>query len=67
MILYIIGTIITVVILGLFIIYANKSEREYEQGYNDAVEDYRQQMQNAMWQQYFNQVQGGYDEDEKDE
>jgi hypothetical protein len=65
--LYVIGTLITVVILGLFIIYANASEREYERGYNDAVEAYRQQTQNAIWQQYINQIQGGHDEEEQDE
>ena len=65
--LYVIGAIITVVILGLFIIYANVSEHEYNQGYNDAIDAYRQQKQNAMWQQYFNQLQGGHDEEENDE
>jgi len=65
--LYVIGTIIIAVILGLFVIYSNESEHEYDQGYNDAVDDYRQQMENAMWQQYFNQLQGGHDEEENDE
>jgi len=64
---YIICAIVTVVVLGLFVLYANGSERAYNQGYADAVEDYRQQIQNAMWQQYFNQVQGGDDEEENDE
>ena len=64
---YAIGTIVVAVILGLFIVYANKSEQEYDQGYNDAEDNYRQQMQNAMWQQYLNQMQGGGDDEEDDE
>ena len=65
--LYLIGIIIVIIILGLFVIYANTSEHEYDQGYNAAVEDYRQQMQNAMWQQYLNQMQGGDDEEDNEE
>jgi hypothetical protein len=64
---YVIGVIVTLVILGLFVIYANETEHGYDQGYEDAVEDYRRQMHAAMWQQYFDQAQGGHDEEDKDE
>ena len=64
---FVMGIIIVVVILGLFIVYAIESEHGYDQGYNAAVEDYRQQMQNAMWQQYINQMQGGNDDEEENE
>jgi len=63
---FVMGIIIVVVILGLFIVYAIESEHGYDQGYNAAVEDYRQQMQNAMWQQYLNQMQGGNDDEEEE-
>ena len=57
---YLFGAMVTIAILGLIIGTSIGRDR----GYEDAIEDYRQQMANIAWSQYYNQLQGG-DNDEK--